>query len=590
MIERLPLFIHTINHSVMKAKKLYLKVLSPLLVLFITGNIVKTATAQCSNSIFSDDYSNPAKWTTFGTKTIAPPNGSATSGILHVAAGMLEYSDFCPRQTFRLVQSLSGALANSQNQFRVEFDFTIASINVDISASLLSITQNSSHPDSDTSGSTTETHNNNIEVKLGNPLQSSSGYFIFIRSKLGNVRGVSSSNIPLRSNIHYWARLQRLNASWVSLHIYDDQSRTNLVGTTCIEIDKNINALDYVQHGGAPTSGWSRVMDLTLDNLCIYTTLIGDTCSQCSAFKDTVAYTTDTMLCQGAKEMTLSPTNNNVNGNYLWSNGSTDKKINISSGGQYWVVSSEGCNVNIDTFNIEEVSVTAKITSSDSVICFGDTMLLSGIINPAAALPSWNNGDNKLSTKINKGGRYILSAQHKGCIAKDNIDIIDYPVSRIDLGKDTTICDDEVIILPQISSSGPDDKYRWQNGSTTRTLKISEPGVYYVELSNKCNTIHDTVVISTNLCKLYFPSAFTPNGDDNNDVARLLGDVSNTSDYELHIYNRRGQEVFQSKNVNIGWEGTFKGQPAALATYYYYIKFKYHNEDRLMKGSLTLIR
>ncbi len=84
--------------------------------------------------------------------------------------------------------------------------------------------------------------------------------------------------------------------------------------------------------------------------------------------------------------------------------------------------------------------------------------------------------------------------------------------------------------------------------------------------------------------------AFTPNGDGLNDVAHLVGALTNVHDFVRRIYNRRGQEVYVSTNVNDGWDGMHNGQPAAMTTYYYYIKYSYLGEEHLQKGDLTLIR
>lgn len=569
-----------------------LQLFSKILAFFITCIITQKSSAQCgSNSVFSDDYSNASNWTVLGNTVLAPPNGSVSPGSVQIAGGVIVYNNFRPRQTYRLTRSLSGALSNNQNQFRVEFDFTITSINVDIAVLLLGITQNNSHPYTDNSGTTIETNNNGIEVRIVNPLFTYTGYNVYITSKYANTRGLSSNSIPLNSNVHYWARMQRLNARIASLQVYSDAGRTSLVGETCVRIDPAINGLNYIQHGGVPSAGWSRVTQLTQDNLCVYPNILGDSCSLCPSLRDTVTNNIDTLICNGGA-MVLTASQTNASTTHLWNTGSTDKKITISSEGTYSVLSVNKCKYNIDNFNISAVNVTAEISNNnkDSIICAGDTVILSGLVSPANASILWSTGDKISTTQVTAAGRYTLFAEYTGCKVSDHIDMVNYPVISIDLGSDTTICADQTLILPQIATSGPADKYKWQDGSSGRSFEVTESGEYYVEVSNECTSIIDTVTITTRLCKLYFPSGFTPNGDGNNDIARLGGDITNVSNFELHIYNRRGQEVFESTDVNIGWNGMFKGEPAALATYYYYIKFRYNGEDEFLKGSLILVR
>ncbi len=61
---------------------------------------------------------------------------------------------------------------------------------------------------------------------------------------------------------------------------------------------------------------------------------------------------------------------------------------------------------------------------------------------------------------------------------------------------------------------------------------------------------------------IYFPSAFTPNGDGTNDLFGALGNLDIITTYELKIYNRYGEVVFQATNPYQKWDGTYKGKKA----------------------------
>ncbi len=69
---------------------------------------------------------------------------------------------------------------------------------------------------------------------------------------------------------------------------------------------------------------------------------------------------------------------------------------------------------------------------------------------------------------------------------------------------------------------------------------------------------------------IFIPTAFTPNGDGENDVFRLR---SNTvAALYCIVYNRWGQRVFESRDTNESWDGTFKGQALPPDVYAYYIE------------------
>lgn len=305
--------------------------------------------------------------------------------------------------------------------------------------------------------------------------------------------------------------------------------------------------------------------------------------------RDTVSNGIDTMMCNKSS-IVIRPSKNATDATYLWNTGSTDKKLTITQTGNYFVTTTEICDVTVDSFNVEALAVTVDVHQADTTLCYGDTILLSATVSPSVATLKWNTEDTTLTTKASVAGRYQLQANFDGCIGYGDVYIDNFQRISIELGPDREICADEPVLLPELVTSEETDVYLWQDGSKGRKFRVREAGVYHVEVSNHCQTIRDTVTITVRNCRLFFPDAFTPNGDGKNDIARFLGDVAFVTEYELHIFNRWGEEVFASNDIKAGWDGTHKGEPAAVDTYYYYIKYKYHGKDQIWKDNLILVR
>ena len=90
--------------------------------------------------------------------------------------------------------------------------------------------------------------------------------------------------------------------------------------------------------------------------------------------------------------------------------------------------------------------------------------------------------------------------------------------------------------------------------------------------------------------KDFAPSGFTPNGDGKNDVFRLIG-MRFHKLVDFRIYNRWGEKVFQTSNIEDGWDGSYKGVPQDLGTYMYEIIVALPNGlNKSYKGNVTLIR
>jgi len=83
------------------------------------------------------------------------------------------------------------------------------------------------------------------------------------------------------------------------------------------------------------------------------------------------------------------------------------------------------------------------------------------------------------------------------------------------------------------------------------------------------------------------PNAFTPNNDGLNDIFKPLH--SNVSEYKMYIFNKFGEKVFESNDINIGWDGYFKGK-IIQDSYVYKIEFNKDSEKIYINGNLLLIK
>ena len=87
----------------------------------------------------------------------------------------------------------------------------------------------------------------------------------------------------------------------------------------------------------------------------------------------------------------------------------------------------------------------------------------------------------------------------------------------------------------------------------------------------------------------YVPNAFAPDGV--NKVFAPKGQFFDFSLYEMKIYNRWGELVFETRDVNEGWDGTVNGKIATIGSYVYMIRFKdAEGEEHRRKGTVTIIK
>lgn len=88
---------------------------------------------------------------------------------------------------------------------------------------------------------------------------------------------------------------------------------------------------------------------------------------------------------------------------------------------------------------------------------------------------------------------------------------------------------------------------------------------------------------------IYVPDAFTPNGDNLNEV--FLPQVRGTKRYEMQIYNRWGQLIFSATDPARGWDATYNGEPCQQDSYIWKIKLStLRGEEKQYSGNVVLIR
>jgi gliding motility-associated-like protein len=156
---------------------------------------------------------------------------------------------------------------------------------------------------------------------------------------------------------------------------------------------------------------------------------------------------------------------------------------------------------------------------------------------------------------------------------------------------DTTICKDQPFTLH--GASYPQSNYSWSTGGVTENISITEEGTYILTASNVCGNFTDSVNIETMDCSciLFMPNAFSPNGDDKNEILKARLNCPGITAFTLKIYNRFGQCVFEGNDLGKGWDGYYHNRQADAGTYFYYIQYKNATGTLIKKkGDVVLIR
>jgi gliding motility-associated-like protein len=155
------------------------------------------------------------------------------------------------------------------------------------------------------------------------------------------------------------------------------------------------------------------------------------------------------------------------------------------------------------------------------------------------------------------------------------------------LGTDTSLCPGETLLL----NPGNYEAYQWQDGSVQPSFRVNQSGLYTVTVGTGCQSSDSIRVVLLGECSdIYFPGAFTPNGDGKNEGFGPVGNLFLVKNYELSIFNRYGQRVFISRNPPERWDGGNSDKRSGVETYTWMARYLFRNREVVRKGTVLLIK
>lgn len=161
------------------------------------------------------------------------------------------------------------------------------------------------------------------------------------------------------------------------------------------------------------------------------------------------------------------------------------------------------------------------------------------------------------------------------------------------LPPDTIHCKEEALVLNMDTLEM--DRYTWSNGNMSAETEVQNEGLLWLEIEKEnCGTGRDTMYVQLKdcICQVFMPNAFSPNGDNINDIFTVQENGCVFIDYSLQVYNRWGALVHSSSDSNLGWNGNIGKKKGASAVYVYILEYSLENgaESERIIGDVTLVR
>ncbi len=259
---------------------------------------------------------------------------------------------------------------------------------------------------------------------------------------------------------------------------------------------------------------------------------------------------------------------------YIWNTGDTTDVIWATVSGYYSVqAGSNGC-IETDDITIS-VDLDDILIAPDTLIC---TQQSANLWASGADKYLWSTGDTiaNIVVQPTQTTTYTLIVFEGACTDTFNITVtVTNKIAIADFDFTVDACTGSAQFT-NLSTNA--DNYFWdfgdgQNSTDTNPTHVyAQGGLFTVTLVASKNACPDTlskVVQMVNLKDIiYFPSAFSPNGDGINDLFEIKGSENCFINLSFIIFNRWGEEIFTTKQpFTEYWDGTFNGRPAPQGVY-----------------------
>lgn len=287
---------------------------------------------------------------------------------------------------------------------------------------------------------------------------------------------------------------------------------------------------------------------------------------------------------------------------------------------EYEIQANAPCVNSTVSITIDVVEIPDPLFSIDEPIgCVDHTVQFSDLSGGSGSFEcNWNFGDNtnssscgSISHTYTSPGMYDVTYS----MTNDNlcydeftivnaVEVVPNPNAFFTFGPNTIFSSEPEVTFSNGSSFA--DSYTWSFGDGSTTSFDEHPihtypdlvaGIYSVELEAQnnlgCTDIYSLEVIVVDEIVFYHPNAFTPDGDNYNQVFKpVMTSGFQVDTYNMEVYDRWGELVFTSNDINTGWDGKYKGKLCQDGTYVWKIYFKEQFNDKKHEhlGHVTMIR
>ncbi len=177
---------------------------------------------------------------------------------------------------------------------------------------------------------------------------------------------------------------------------------------------------------------------------------------------------------------------------YYWDDGSSGQIHRYSSEGNHSVLVGNHCDTILVEFYVKKLKMAPLDLGRDTTVC--DYLLLDTELPPRAHKFLWNGGSMLPYKAVTASGKHWVEVTNACGVFYDTINVTVTQPPSITPSGTVTVCQGSNVTL-QANPVDTVTKYLWSTGDTTSSILVSNPGTYYLQAVNICDTLYDSVVV-----------------------------------------------------------------------------------------------
>lgn len=302
---------------------------------------------------------------------------------------------------------------------------------------------------------------------------------------------------------------------------------------------------------------------------------------------------------------------------FSWSTGAFTTSITApGTSATYTVIGTNG--------TCADTAISTVSTSPPPTVSFtGDSLsgcnsvpvnFLADTTGNAGATYSWNFGDGTTGTGINPFHYFNTTGCHTvtltvsfgaGCSTTDSIscmiNVFPQPIANFISSPTETNILNPTVYFTNTSINSTIWLWNFGDGTTSATQNpihtYPDVGIYnimlYATTVNGCIDSTENFVIIDDIITAYIPNSFSPNGDGINDVFNIAANGISSDNFEMLVFDRWGQKIFETRDLSEGWKGSVNNNGEIVQIDVYVYKFNYKDikgKRHKVIGHVTIVK